>query len=130
MKNNELTEVKPVMPSLEGLPQEVIEYVHGLVAENAALSKLKEGELYIEVCRSQDGGFSLCIGDDDIVLRQGGNRRDFSPEEWRVICMAADSDMDNRLYTATKAMDLRQQRWEEDRQKLLSRIAELEKKNG
>ena len=35
MKNNELTEVKPVMPSLEGLPQEVIEYVHGLVAENA-----------------------------------------------------------------------------------------------
>ena len=65
-----------------------------------------------------------------IVLRQGGNRRDFSPEEWRVICMAADSDMDNRLYTATKAMDLRQQRWEEDRQKLLSRIAELEKKNG
>ena len=32
MKNNELTEVKPVMPSLEGLPQEVIEYVHGLVA--------------------------------------------------------------------------------------------------
>ena len=34
MKNNELTEVKPVMPSLDGLPQEVIEYVHGLVAEN------------------------------------------------------------------------------------------------
>jgi hypothetical protein len=39
MKNNELTEVKPVMPSLEGLPQEVIEYVHGLVAENFALKK-------------------------------------------------------------------------------------------
>lgn len=37
MKNNELTEVKPVMPSLEGLPQEVIEYVHGLVAENLEL---------------------------------------------------------------------------------------------
>lgn len=37
MKNNELTEVKAAMPSLEGLPQEVIEYVHGLVAENAAL---------------------------------------------------------------------------------------------
>lgn len=40
MKNKELTEVKPVMPSLEGLPQEVIEYVHGLVAENAAMLKL------------------------------------------------------------------------------------------
>jgi hypothetical protein len=65
-----------------------------------------------------------------IVLRQGGNRREFSPEEWRVICMAADSDMENRLYTATKAMGLRQQRWEEDRQKLLSHIAELEKDNG
>ncbi len=65
-----------------------------------------------------------------IVLRHGGNRREFSPEEWRVICMAADSDMENRLYTATKAMDLRQRRWEEDRQKLLSRIAELEKDNG
>lgn len=37
MKNNELTEVKAAMPSLEGLPQEVIEYVHGLVAENAVL---------------------------------------------------------------------------------------------
>lgn len=39
MKNNELTEVKAAMPSLEGLPQEVIEYVHGLVAENAALKR-------------------------------------------------------------------------------------------
>lgn len=37
MKNNELTEVKAAMPSLEGLPKEVIEYVHGLVAENAKL---------------------------------------------------------------------------------------------
>lgn len=35
MKNKELTEVKAVMPSLEGLPQEVIEYVRGLLAENA-----------------------------------------------------------------------------------------------
>lgn len=65
-----------------------------------------------------------------VVIRQGGNRREFSPEEWRVICMAADSDMENRLYTVFKAMELRQQRWEEDHQKLLSRIAELEKKNG
>lgn len=37
MKNNELTAVKAVIPSLEGLPQEVIEYVSGLVAENVAL---------------------------------------------------------------------------------------------
>jgi hypothetical protein len=37
MKNNELTEVKAAMPSLEGLPQEVIEYVQGLVAERDAL---------------------------------------------------------------------------------------------
>lgn len=43
MKNNELTEVKAATPSLEGLPQEVIEYVHGLVAENAGMaSQLRE----------------------------------------------------------------------------------------
>ncbi|MGP9420090.1 hypothetical protein ACT3RT_14000 [Ewingella sp. AOP9-I1-14] len=39
MKNNELTAVKAGMPSLEGLPQEVIEYVLGLVAENVALKE-------------------------------------------------------------------------------------------
>lgn len=37
MKNNELTAVKAEMPSLEGLPQPVIEYVLGLVSENVAL---------------------------------------------------------------------------------------------
>lgn len=65
-----------------------------------------------------------------ILLEQGGNLREFTPDEWRVICMAADSDMENRVYTATRAMELRQQRWEEERQKLLSRIAELESTNG
>ncbi|WP_263317044.1 hypothetical protein [Enterobacter ludwigii] len=44
--------------------------------------------------------------------------------------MAADSDMENRVYTATRAMELRQLRWEEERQELLSRIAELENTNG
>ncbi|EPJ1884020.1 hypothetical protein [Enterobacter asburiae] len=65
-----------------------------------------------------------------IVLEQGGDRREFTPNEWRVICMAADSDMENRVYTATRAMELRQLRWEEERQELLSRIAELENNNG
>lgn len=65
-----------------------------------------------------------------ILLEQGGNRREFTPNEWRVICMAADSDMENRVYTATRAMELRQQRWEEERKKLISRIAELEGANG
>ncbi|ENZ9093116.1 MULTISPECIES: hypothetical protein [Enterobacter cloacae complex] len=65
-----------------------------------------------------------------IVLEQGGDRREFTPNEWRVICMAADSDMENRVYTATRAMELRQLRWEEERQELLSRIAELENTNG
>jgi len=49
MKNNELTEVKSSIPSLEGLPQEVIEYVHGVVAENVALKVVVDGvigELY------------------------------------------------------------------------------------
>jgi len=42
MKNNELTEVKSSIPSLEGLSQEVIEYVHGLVAENEEQQTLGE----------------------------------------------------------------------------------------
>jgi uncharacterized OsmC-like protein len=65
-----------------------------------------------------------------VVLRQGDNRREFSPEEWRVICVAACSDMENRLYASSRALQLRQQRWEEEERKLLSRISELEKKNG
>lgn len=65
-----------------------------------------------------------------IVLEQGGNRREFTPNEWRVICMAANSDMENCVYTATRALELRQLRWEEERQELLSRIAELENTNG
>ncbi|MED5742433.1 hypothetical protein [Enterobacter hormaechei] len=65
-----------------------------------------------------------------IVPEQGGNRREFTPNEWRVICMAANSDMENCAYTATRAMELRQLRWEEERQELLSRIAELENTNG
>ncbi len=40
MKNNELTAVKAEMPSLDGLPQPVIEYVMGLVAENVALKSV------------------------------------------------------------------------------------------
>jgi len=40
MENNELTEVNATIPSLEGLPQEVIEYVHGLVAENARMREI------------------------------------------------------------------------------------------
>lgn len=64
MKNNELTEVKPVMPSLEGLPQEVIEYVSGLVAENEILKSFiggcytfnghiaDESDLYIDALES------------------------------------------------------------------------------
>jgi len=38
------------------------------------MSKLKEGEVYIEVCRSQDGGLSLCIGDEDTGHRLAGGK--------------------------------------------------------
>ena len=72
MKNNELTEVKAAMPSLEGLPQEVIEYVHGLVAENHALKPteipcgaIENGRAFIDRLEaypfeSQGGDLKMC----------------------------------------------------------------------
>jgi len=49
MKNNELTAVKGEMPSFDGLPQPVIEYVMGLVAENQKL-KSTIAEINNELC--------------------------------------------------------------------------------
>jgi hypothetical protein len=67
MKNNELTEVKSSIPSLEGLPQEVIEYVHGLVAENASLKKFcKDASFnadYESELGMERGGFTDALGD-------------------------------------------------------------------
>ena len=60
MKNNELTEVKPVMPSLEGLPQEVIEYVHGLVAENARMREAIEFATAPDMWQEQHDGMLDC----------------------------------------------------------------------
>lgn len=38
------------------------------------MSRLKKGKVKIEVCRSQSGGFSLCIGDDDSGHRLVGGK--------------------------------------------------------
>ncbi|MFS7358998.1 hypothetical protein [Rahnella inusitata] len=67
MENNELTEVKSSIPSLEGLPQEVIQYVHGLVAENVRMDK------FVDEClqAAWEGG-SLDGGEiQDIGLKHG-----------------------------------------------------------
>jgi len=38
------------------------------------MSKLEKGKVKIEVCRSQSGGLSLCIGDDDTGHRLVGGK--------------------------------------------------------
>lgn len=34
--------------------------------------QLKPGNVYIEVCRNQEGGLSLCVGNDDYGYRISG----------------------------------------------------------
>lgn len=62
-----------------------------------------------------------------VVLVQGDRRREFTPEEWRVICMAANQDMESRLHALNRATALRSERWEEERTNLLSRIEDVSK---
>lgn len=68
MKNNELTEVKAAMPSLEGLPQEVIEYVHGLVAESAAINDRLQK--LIQIGNNADNSYCMC--GDSMKSHAGG----------------------------------------------------------
>ncbi|HHH2569396.1 TPA: hypothetical protein ACPZVG_001455 [Klebsiella pneumoniae] len=55
-----------------------------------------------------------------VVLKDGENLFTFTPGQWSVICMAANSDMENRLYTLTHGETLRQERklkWKENHEK-------------
>ncbi|VGH61879.1 hypothetical protein [Klebsiella pneumoniae] len=65
-----------------------------------------------------------------VVMVRGNNRREFTPDEWKVICMAADIDLENRVYALSRALELRSMRWDEERNQLLKRIDELEKGHG
>ena len=44
--------------------------------------------------------------------------------------MAADIDLENRVYALSRALELRSMRWDEERNLLLKRIDELEKRHG
>ncbi|EMZ3531750.1 hypothetical protein [Enterobacter hormaechei] len=67
----------------------------------------------------------ICLFRDDakncIVLKDGEKLFTFTPEQWAVICMAANSDMENRLYAMKHGETLRLERgrtWADNREKV------------
>lgn len=55
-----------------------------------------------------------------VVLKDGEMLFTFTPEQWSVICRAANSDMENRLYALAHSETLRIERemkWKEHREK-------------
>lgn len=56
----------------------------------------------------------ICVYRDDaancVVLKDGEKLFTFTPEQWSVICMAANSDMENRLYALKYGETLRLER--------------------
>ena len=66
------------------------------------MSKLKDGELYIEVCQSQSGGFSLCIGDDDTGHRLTGGKVGGMPTIHRFKVKASELIEQAKAYSFVK----------------------------
>ncbi|WP_436879442.1 hypothetical protein [Escherichia coli] len=67
----------------------------------------------------------ICVFRDDakncIVLKDGEKLFTFTPEQWAVICMAANFDMENRLYAMKHGETLRLERertWAANREKV------------
>lgn len=67
----------------------------------------------------------ICVYRDDaancVVLKDGEKLFTFTPGQWSVICTAANSDMENRLYALAHGETLRQERelkWKENREKV------------
>ncbi|WP_139154623.1 hypothetical protein [Enterobacter hormaechei] len=67
----------------------------------------------------------ICVFRDDakncIVLKDGEKIFTFTPEQWAVICMAANSDMENRLYALKHGETMRLERertWAANREKV------------
>lgn len=59
-----------------------------------------------------------------VVMKDGEKLFKFTPEQWSVICMAANFDMENRLYAAIHGETLRLERerkWKENREKVINR---------
>ncbi|AXF58192.1 hypothetical protein DVA43_00755 [Leclercia sp. W6] len=62
--------------------------------------------------------------DNCVVMKDGEKVFTFTPEQWSVICMAANADMENRLYALIHGETLRLERerkWKENREKVLNR---------
>lgn len=67
----------------------------------------------------------ICVFRDDakncIVLKDGEKLFTFTPAQWAVICMAANSDMENLLYALKHGETMRLERertWAENREKV------------
>lgn len=65
----------------------------------------------------------ICVFRDDakncVVLKDGEKLFTFTPEQWSVICMAANSDMESRLYALKHGETMRLEReriWAADRE--------------
>lgn len=56
-----------------------------------------------------------------VVMKDGEKLFTFTPEQWSVICMAADSDMENQLYALKHGETMRLERertWAANREKV------------
>ncbi|MCU6683315.1 hypothetical protein M8320_15080 [Leclercia sp. H6W5] len=59
-----------------------------------------------------------------VVMKDGEKLFTFTPEQWSVICMAANADMESRLYALIHGETLRLERerkWQENREKAVKR---------
>lgn len=59
-----------------------------------------------------------------VVMKDGEKVFTFTPEQWSVICMAANADMESRLYALIHGETLRLERerkWKENREKVINR---------
>ncbi len=82
MKNNELTAVKAEMPLLDGLSQQVKDYVLGLVAENAVLKSSREilANNALETCNEvYSAGYRNTALHDGLMESTGDRNRFPSP---------------------------------------------------
>lgn len=67
----------------------------------------------------------ICIYRDDaancVVMKDGEKVFTFTPEQWSVICMAANTDMESRLYALKHGETMRLERertWAANREKV------------
>lgn len=59
-----------------------------------------------------------------VVMKDGEKVFTFTPDQWSVICMAANADMENRLYALIHGENLRLERerkWRDNREKVIKR---------